>query len=78
VGLDVHRGWLFLTVSDNGRGITEEEVYSPRSLGLVGMRERAEQLGGEIQIRNGSTEGTIVLLESPLSAQRSRPARKGA
>jgi two-component system sensor histidine kinase UhpB len=75
VGLDVHRGWLFLSVSDNGRGITEEELYSPESLGLIGMRERAQQFGGAIQIRNGSTGGTTVLLEAPLSAQRGRPAR---
>jgi signal transduction histidine kinase len=75
VGLDVYRGRLFLTVSDNGRGITEEEVYSPKSLGLIGMHERAQQLGGAIQIRNGSTDGTTVLLEAPLSAPRGRPAR---
>jgi len=68
--LDVHRGWLFLTVSDNGRGITEGDLDSPKSLGLLGMRERAQQLGGAVHIRNGSTGGTTVVLQIPLSAER--------
>jgi signal transduction histidine kinase len=72
VGLDVHRGWLFLKVSDNGRGITEEELSSANSLGLIGMHERAQQLGGAIHIQNGSTEGTIVVMQVPLSAPRGR------
>lgn len=64
VSLDVHRGWLFLTVSDNGRGITEEELYSPKSLGLLGIHERAEQLGGKIHIQGGP-EGTTVVMQVP-------------
>jgi signal transduction histidine kinase len=72
VDLEVHRGWLFLTVADNGRGITEDELYSPKSLGLMGMHERAEQLGGAIHIRRGSAAGTTVLMQVPLTAQRRR------
>ena len=72
VGLDVHRGWVFLTVSDNGRGITEEQLYAPNSLGLIGMQERAQQLGGTIHIQNGLTEGTTVVMQVPLSVRRTR------
>jgi signal transduction histidine kinase len=69
VRLDVHRGSLCLTVSDNGRGITEAELYSPKSLGLIGMRERAQQVGGTIHIQNGWTEGTTVVIQVPLSSR---------
>jgi signal transduction histidine kinase len=76
VGLEVHRGWLVLTVSDNGRGITEEEVYSPNSLGVIGMGERAQQLGGAIDIQNGLTEGTTVVMRVPLSGHGGLNPRK--
>jgi signal transduction histidine kinase len=72
VRLEINRGLLLLTVSDNGRGISEEALYSPNSLGLIGMHERAQQLGGAIHIRNGSTEGTTVVMQVPLSARRGR------
>jgi len=78
VGLEVHRGWLFLTVADNGRGITEDELYSPKSLGLMGMHERAEQLGGAIHIRRGSAAGTTVVMQVPLTAQHRRRDRATA
>jgi signal transduction histidine kinase len=34
---------LVLTIQDNGRGISEGELTNPRSLGLLGLRERAAQ-----------------------------------
>jgi signal transduction histidine kinase len=78
VDLEVHRGWLFLTVADNGRGITEDELYSPKSLGLMGMHERAEELGGAIHIQRGSAAGTTVVMQVPLTTQRRRRDRAGA
>jgi signal transduction histidine kinase len=76
VCLEINRGLLLLTVSDNGRGISEEALYSPNSLGLIGMHERAQQLGGAIHIRNGSTEGTTVVMQVPLSARRGQRQRR--
>jgi hypothetical protein len=35
-------------VRDNGRGISEEEVIHARSIGLIGMRERVAQVGGQV------------------------------
>ena len=35
-------------IHDNGRGITAQELDDPRSIGLLGMRERAELIGGEL------------------------------
>jgi PAS domain S-box-containing protein len=39
-----------LTVEDDGRGISNEEITAPDSLGLLGMRERMEMLGGQFTI----------------------------
>jgi PAS domain S-box-containing protein len=56
-----------LTVSDNGRGITEEEQAGLPSLGLLGMRERANLIGGKIQITGVEGKGTDVTLRVPIS-----------
>jgi signal transduction histidine kinase len=47
-----------LSVEDDGRGISNEEITRPDSLGLLGMRERMESLGGKFAIAGqpGRTE----------------------
>lgn len=60
-------GEFVLTISDNGRGITEDELSGAPSLGLLGMRERANLIGGKIQIRGAEGKGTVVTLRVPLS-----------
>lgn len=57
---------LFLEAKDNGRGITATEFSNPKSLGLLGMRERALLLGGEVNIRGIQGKGTIVVVRIPL------------
>jgi PAS domain S-box-containing protein len=59
-------GELRLEIRDNGRGIAEDRIESSGSLGLVGMRERARSLGGDLKIRDGSGRGTTVTLTIPL------------
>lgn len=58
------RDELILIVRDNGHGITDAEVNSPASLGILGMRERAALLGGRLEIQGGSF-GTIVTVRVP-------------
>lgn len=58
---------LFLNVKDNGGGITDDKISDPKSLGLLGMRERVLQLGGEIQIAGAPFKGTEVSVKIPLS-----------
>ena len=60
---------LVLTVSDNGRGITDDQKSAPQSLGLVGMRERAHLVGGEISIAGAEGRGTVLTVRIPCSAQ---------
>jgi two-component system sensor histidine kinase UhpB len=57
---------LWLDVSDDGRGITREEQRGSRSLGLLGLRERAIAWGGTVTITGGPTSGTTVALRLPL------------
>ncbi len=58
---------LVLMVRDNGQGIPEEEVVRSKSLGLVGMRERALILGGTVEIKGKKGKGTTVILRLPIS-----------
>src|SRR6185312_3682714 len=51
---------ILLAVADNGRGITEQEMIGANSLGLLGMRERAVILGGNVDIRGLPGKGTTV------------------
>lgn len=51
---------VVLKVRDDGRGITQREISSPQSLGLLGMRERTRMLGGEITFEGVQGQGTTV------------------
>lgn len=57
---------LCLEVRDNGKGITADEINHIRSLGLVGMRERALLLGGSFNIHGTPGQGTTVVVQIPL------------
>jgi signal transduction histidine kinase len=52
-------------ISDNGIGIPETKLGSKKSFGLIGMRERANTLGGTFNIRNEAGNGTVVSLSFP-------------
>ncbi len=67
VELALKRPDVALTVADNGRGITAAERVAPESLGLLGMRERAELLGGSLSIKGQPGEGTEVKVTIPLT-----------
>ncbi len=64
--LSEEKKWLRLTIRDNGRGISEEEISRSKSLGLVGMRERAILFGGELTIEGNPGKGTTVTLKIPV------------
>jgi PAS domain S-box-containing protein len=65
-----------LTISDNGRGITDDEKSDQRTLGLLGMRERASLIGGGIAITGSAGRGTVVILRIPMSSSsRARTCR---
>jgi PAS domain S-box-containing protein len=54
-----------LEVHDNGKGIDEKQLSVGSSLGVLGMRERALLLGGELRIRGDPGSGTTVMVRIP-------------
>ena len=57
---------LLLEIRDDGRGVTEEEIAHPSSLGLIGIRERATLVGGTAAFAGIPGRGTIVSVRIPL------------
>lgn len=56
---------LLLDIQDNGQGISPEKVCDVRSFGLLGMRERAEAVGGVLRVVGLPGAGTTVTLRLP-------------
>jgi signal transduction histidine kinase len=56
---------LILEVHDDGRGIEPEKISGGQSLGILGMRERALAVGGELTIHGGPGKGTTVTVWVP-------------
>lgn len=54
-----------LIIKDNGRGINKEEVQSPHSFGLIGMRERIMPFGGNLRISGIKGKGTALSVTLP-------------
>ena len=55
ISLEESADSLILRIEDNGKGIKESEVSHPKSLGLLGMRERVLVFGGKVKIITGDT-----------------------
>jgi signal transduction histidine kinase len=70
ISLRVVADRFILKIADNGRGAPQAALRSPKSLGLLGMRERAYLLGGNVDIEGKAGKGTTVTLSIP---QRSGP-----
>lgn len=68
--LEIHDGVLTLIIEDNGKGfeVTEKAVLTgnDRGMGLLGMQERAELFGGEIEIESAPGGGTTVYIRVPV------------
>ncbi|HEY0729580.1 MAG TPA: sensor histidine kinase, partial [Pyrinomonadaceae bacterium] len=60
---------LELEVKDDGRGITKSQRTNPRSLGLLGMKERALLVGGDVHVTGKEDHGTTVVVRVPLHTQ---------
>ena len=57
---------LTLKITDNGKGILSEKINDPLSMGLLGMRERAHLVGGELNIISIPALETTVLFSVKL------------
>jgi hypothetical protein len=65
VSLDCRDGHLLAEIADNGGGF-DPRVVSTEHLGLVGMRERVEILGGLFEMESAPGRGTVIRTRLPL------------
>jgi len=59
-------GVLSIEVTDNGKGLNAEDLAKARSFGIRGLHERAETVGGWVDI-SSNPDGTTLILSVPLS-----------
>lgn len=66
VNLAKDNSHLILKVHDNGKGISNEEIDHPDSLGILGMKERSAMFKGTINFEGDLKMGTLVTLKIPV------------
>ena len=66
---------LILQVKDDGKGITGKQISSPKSIGLIGMRERVHYFGGRTKITGIRDKGTTVTVNIPITGLANAPDR---
>lgn len=64
--LKINDDSVALEVTDNGVGIADSDLNGKKSLGLLGMHERALLFGGEVKITGTAGHGTRVSVSIPL------------
>ena len=57
---------LSLTIRDNGKGFNASSSEKRKTLGLLGMNERAIMIGGSLKITSVKGKGTVVEITAPL------------
>ncbi len=57
---------LYLDIQDNGIGISPEQISSPSSFGLIGIRERISFLNGTVKISGEANKGTSISVSVPV------------
>jgi signal transduction histidine kinase len=62
-------GFLLLQVCDDGKGFDPENVGDKKSLGLLGIKERAEMLNGKYHVSSAPIKGTKLTVKIPLNIQ---------
>lgn len=60
-------GYLTLEIADNGRGAGPADLAKLQSFGLMGLRERAQTVGGWLDVVTGEGEGMTLILSIPLT-----------
>ncbi len=65
IDLSMAGGVLSLEISDNGCGLTSDDLAKARSFGIRGLHERARTVGGWVDL-SSSPAGTTLILSVPL------------
>jgi signal transduction histidine kinase len=72
VTLIEERGEIHLEVADDGEGFDLSDLPSIQRaghFGLVGMAERAERIGGHLEVRSVPANGAVVSVRVPLTEE---------
>ena len=67
ISVSQNKNELMLKISDNGKGIVSEKLENPFSMGLLGMRERANIIGAELKIESKKGKGTTIQLNAKIN-----------
>jgi PAS domain S-box-containing protein len=70
VSIEPQEGWLRVTVQDDGVGFDAASPRKSGSLGLAGVRERAQLLNGRVAVHSRPGEGTTVDAFLPMPQER--------
>lgn len=80
IDLSMAGGVLSLEISDNGRGLSPDDLVKEGSFGIRGLQERARTVGGWVDVSSSATGTTMILsvpmntaLIDPLSAEAAAP-----
>ncbi|HTF30599.1 MAG TPA: PAS domain-containing protein [Flavitalea sp.] len=60
---------LILSIEDNGRGFKKEKIAAKDTLGILGMKERSQMMGGYYEIISIPAEGTTVIVAVPYTGK---------
>jgi len=69
IRLESRAGEIKMVIVDNGKGLAQTQVSdlsSAGKLGIMGMQERAQLLGGTLKIESELGKGTAIIVEIPL------------
>ena len=66
INLSVTNDNLLLTIKDNGQGFNLNSSERRKTLGLLGMKERAIMIGATLKITSAPSEGALVEITAPL------------
>lgn len=57
---------FYLSIYDNGEGIPKNKLDASTSIGIIGMKERADIVGGHVKINTDSKKGTEIIVVIPI------------
>jgi signal transduction histidine kinase/ligand-binding sensor domain-containing protein len=70
--LRYHANRLVLVISDNGRGFetADDSLPAKGHFGLQGMRERAEQINAQLNVKSSPGQGVSITLDVPIGSEK--------
>lgn len=71
IRLKKKKNQIELIIKDNGVGIKEDDLTKPNAFGTMGMKERADFLGGSIEFNGLPGKGTTVTVNIPINPESS-------